>query len=357
GDTWLQCSPIPWDAYALELFTPLLHGATCILQPGTRPDPDTITHLITTHQPTHLHLSASLFNHLLDTHPGLFSHTRHTLTGGEPLSVPHTTKALNNHPHLTLTNGYSPVESTIFTTTHTITREDTQRPTIPIGTPLPTKNTLLLDPHLNPVPPGTIGEIYMTGTGLAHGYTHQPALTAERFTANPHGHPGERMYRTGDLARQLPNGTLEYHGRTDHQIKIRGYRIEPTEIQTTLSSIPTVRQAAVLPHDHNDTTQLVAYVVAEEGTTSATLRSRLAERLPEYMVPSAWVFLDALPLTPNGKLDRAALPTPQQPATTTGRPPRTPREEILCTLFADVLGLDTVGADDNFFHLGGHSLL
>ncbi|WP_168711360.1 non-ribosomal peptide synthetase [Streptomyces sp. RKND-216] len=358
GDTWLQCSPIPWDAYALELFTPLLHGATCILQPGTRPDPDTIANLITTHQPTHLHLSASLFNHLLDTHPHLLNHTHHTLTGGEPLSVPHITKALNNHPHLTLTNGYSPVESTIFTTTHTITSEDTQRPTIPIGTPLPTKNTLLLDPHLNPVPPGTIGEIYMTGTGLAHGYTHQPALTAERFTANPHGHPGERMYRTGDLARQLPNGTLEYHGRTDHQIKIRGYRIEPTEIQTTLSGYPSVQQAAVLPRDdHNGTTRLVAYVVAEEGTTSATLRSRLAERLPEYMVPSAYVFLDALPLTPNGKLDRAALPTPQQPATTTGRPPRTPREEILCTLFADVLGLDTVGADDNFFHLGGHSLL
>ncbi|MFR9677006.1 amino acid adenylation domain-containing protein, partial [Streptomyces sp. TR02-1] len=233
--TWLQCSPIPWDAYALELFAPLLNNGTCILQPGTRPDPDTITHLIHQHRPTHLHLSASLFNHLLDTHPHLFTHTHHLLTGGEPLSVPHITKALHHHPHLTITNGYSPVESTIFTTTHTITPQDTQHPTIPIGTPLPTKNTLLLDPHLNPVPPGTTGEIYMTGTGLAHGYTHQPTLTAQRFTATPYGPPGTRMYRTGDLARHRPDGTLEYQGRTDHQIKIRGFRIEPTEIQTALT--------------------------------------------------------------------------------------------------------------------------
>ncbi|MDT0381354.1 amino acid adenylation domain-containing protein, partial [Streptomyces sp. DSM 42041] len=360
GDTWLQCSPIPWDAYALELFTPLLHGATCILQPGTRPDPDTIARLVTTRRPTHLYLSASLFNHLLDTHPGLFSHTRHVLTGGEPASVPHVAKALDDHPHLILTNGYSPVESTIFTTTHTITPQDTQRPTIPIGASLPTKRALLLDSRLRPAPPGTIGEIYMTGTGLAHGYTHQPALTAERFTANPHGHPGERMYRTGDLARRLPDGTLEYHGRTDHQIKIRGYRIEPTEIQTTLTHHPHIRHTAVLPHDHNGTTRLVAYIVPEKegGITPGELRRYASGRLPEYMVPSAWVFLDALPLTPNGKLDRAALPAPDfRQTATAGRAPGTPLERRLCTLYAEILDLAEVSADADFLQLGGHSLL
>uniref|UniRef100_UPI0005176683 condensation domain-containing protein n=1 Tax=Streptomyces sp. CNS654 TaxID=1506995 RepID=UPI0005176683 len=202
------------------------------------------------------------------------------------------------------------------------------------------------------------GELYIAGTGLARGYLNQPALTAQRFIANPF-HPGQRMYRTGDLARWNTHNQLEYLGRTDHQIKIRGFRIEPAEIEKTLTDHPHITQAAVIPHTHNNNTQLIAYTVTNNTTSVESVREFARRRLPEYMVPSAFVPLERMPLTVNGKLDRAALPDPA-PASrpdTEVREPRTARERLLGELFAQALGVERLGIDDDFFTLGGDSIV
>ncbi|MGW0964332.1 amino acid adenylation domain-containing protein, partial [Streptomyces gelaticus] len=357
GQTCLQSSPVSWDAFALEVFGPLLHGGVCVLQPGQHTDPHQIAELVERHRITTLQMSASLFNHMLDEHPAVFSRIKEAMTAGEAASPAHTAKALADHPHLHLINGYGPAESMGFTTTHTLTGP---APTIPIGRPITGKHAYVLDENLRLLPPGVPGELYVAGHGLAHGYIGQPALSAERFVADPHGAPGSRMYRTGDLARWSQDGALEYFGRADQQIKLRGFRIEPGEIESALLRHPSLAQVAVLiREDRPGDKRLVAYVVPTEDSPLdlAELRRHAVTALPEYMVPATFVPLEALPLTVNGKLDRRALPEPQQADTGGGREPRTPAEEVLCGLFADVLGLTSVTIDDHFFQLGGHSLL
>ncbi|KDR39393.1 non-ribosomal peptide synthetase, partial [Caballeronia glathei] len=279
------------------------------------------------------------------------------LVGGEPLTPP-TWSRLAHAEQIRAFNVYGPTECTVDATVAEITAEQKQPV---IGKPLANTRTYVLDARRRVVPPGAVGELYIGGAGVARGYLNRPDLTAERFLDDPFV-PGERIYRTGDLARYHLDGNIEFLGRNDLQIKIRGFRIEPGEIETQIASHPAVREAVVIArarhHDAQDQ-QLVAYVTLVAEIDASALREHLAPRLPDYMVPSAFVVLDALPLTPNGKLDRRALPDPQAEAFAL-RPFEAPRgraEIALADLWAELLGLERVGRHDNFFALGGHSLL
>src|SRR5581483_6899436 len=258
GEVFLQCSPVSWDAFSLEFWGALLHGGTCVLQPGQRPEPTHIARLTAQHAVTMLQLSSGLFNVLVDEYP-------HAFTGGEPASGTHTAKIQHHHPHLTIANGYGPAESMGFTTVFDIP-SGWNAGTVPVGSPVAGKRVYVLDDRLRPVPIGVPGEVYLAGDGLAHGYLDRAALTAERFVADPFGPAGGRLYRTGDVARWTPEGVLDFVGRSDGQIKVRGFRVEPGEIEAALLGDPSVAQAAVTAvADDRGVLRLVAYVVSGSG--------------------------------------------------------------------------------------------
>ncbi|MGW0656384.1 amino acid adenylation domain-containing protein, partial [Streptomyces umbrinus] len=315
--------------------------------------------------PTFLKVTPSHLGLLSEEPAGSF--TRGDLVvGGESLTGEQLTRWRSAHPDVLITNEYGPTEAAVGCVTFTVRPGDADvlGGGVPIGRSVPNMRVFVLDAVLRPVPPGVAGELYLAGVQLARGYLDRPGLTAERFVANPFSQ-GERMYRTGDLARWNVDGQLEYLGRTDDQVKIRGFRIELGEVEAALTAHPDVAQSAVVVReDGPGDKRLVGYLVPASGndgshdnTELAALRARLGEVLPEYMVPSALVVLDELPLTVNGKLDRKALPAPDYLAADSGRGPATVQEELLCSVFAEVLGLPAVGVEDNFFELGGHSLL
>jgi len=353
----LHAAPLGFDASTFEIFGPLLNGGTCVVYRERVPTGCGIARTVERHGAEIAWITAALFNAIVDDDASNLAGLRVVLTGGEALSVPHVRKAYAALPATTLINGYGPTECTTFATTYPIPRElpDELR-AIPIGKPIGETSLHVLDDAGNDVAAGDIGELYIGGTGVARGYLNRPELTAERFVA------GGTRYRTGDLVHWLPDGNLAFVGRADGQVKIRGYRIETGEIDIVLRALPGVTAAAVIAReDAPGEKRLVAYYVSHDaGVTARSLRDALALTLPDYMLPVAWMRLDALPVNDNGKLDRRALPAPNSARPELAAPFVAPRGDVetrLCAIFADVLGLDTVGREDNFFDLGGSSLL
>ncbi|WP_371774348.1 amino acid adenylation domain-containing protein [Streptomyces sp. NBC_01438] len=353
-------SAMAFDASTYEMWVPWLNGGTLVVAPAGHLDAAAYERLISEHGITALWLTAGLFRVMAEEVPEAFAGVREVWAGGDVVPPEAVRRVMEHCPELTVVNGYGPTETTTFATTHRIHRPLDYAGAIPIGEPLDNHRLYVLDEGLRLVAPGTPGELYIAGAGLAQGYLDRPSLTADRFVADPYGPAGTRMYRTGDLVRWNAEGSVEYLGRADQQVKLRGFRIEPGEIETALSAQEGVGQAAVVVReDRPGDKRLIAYLVAAGAARidTETVRRALAGVLPEYMVPSAFVVLDEIPLTVNGKVDRRALPAPQTVNDTTGRAPRGPGEEVLCGLFAEVLGLTSVTIDDHFFHLGGHSLL
>ncbi|MHA6757718.1 non-ribosomal peptide synthase/polyketide synthase [Streptacidiphilus sp. PAMC 29251] len=354
-DRVLQKTPSSFDVSVWEFFWPLITGAALVLaKPGGHQDPAYLAELIQAEDVTTLHFVPSMLAAFLDE-PAAAECTglRRVLCSGEALPAALAARFHSTLLSAELHNLYGPTEASVDVTAAQI------RPgaeSVPIGRPVWNTRAYVLDAALRPVPPGVAGELHLAGVQLARGYLNRPGLTAERFVADPFGEPGTRMYRTGDLARWNHTGELEYLGRVDDQVKIRGFRVEPGEIEAVLSQHPDVAHCAVVVREQ----RLVGYVVPPTGRqapNATELRAHAAAALPEHMVPAAFIALATLPLTPNGKLDRRALPAPDFAAEVTDTAPRTPREELFCGLFAEVLNLDRVGAADDFFTLGGDSIV
>ncbi|WP_461089341.1 amino acid adenylation domain-containing protein [Streptomyces incanus] len=369
-DVWTLFHSYAFDFSVWEIWGPLLHGGRLVVVPfEVSRSPEDFLALLADQKVTVLNQTPSAFYQLMRTEserPDLGTRLalRYVIFGGEALDLRRLQEWYDRHPDTAprLVNMYGITETTVHVTHRALDAGGAASATASlIGRPIPDLRVHVLDARLAPVPAGVVGEMYVAGAGLADGYLGRHALTAERFVADPYGPPGTRMYRTGDLARRTKDGELEYLGRADHQVKIRGFRIELGEIEACLASHPQVGQVAVVVReDRPGGRKLVGYVVpqAESGAPEAEdLRKHLRTQLPEYMVPSAFVTLDVLPLTANGKLDRKALPAPDFAAAAGGRAARTEREELLCGLFAEVLGLPAVGVDDGFFDLGGDSIV
>ncbi|MGF1429819.1 amino acid adenylation domain-containing protein, partial [Kitasatospora sp. LaBMicrA B282] len=367
-DVWTLFHSYAFDFSVWELWGALLHGGRLVVVPHeVSRAPQEFLALLRRERVTVLSQTPSAFRQLVQAdaeQPAQPTALRYVVFGGEALEAAHLRPWLDRYGDRqpALVNMYGITETTVHVTHHRVTREQATAASPPstVGRPLADLRVHLLDHCLQPVPPGAVGEMYVAGPGLAPGYLQRPGLSAQRFVADPFGAPGTLMYRTGDLARRAADGALEYRGRADQQVKIRGFRIEPGEVEAALVGHPAVAQAAVVARTVADDRVLVAYAVpaAGERPEPGALRAHLAALLPEHLVPAACVLLPALPLTGNGKLDQAALPAPDFAAAAGGRAPDTAEQALVCRLFEEVLRLPagSVGRDDSFFALGGHSL-
>ncbi|MGR4869220.1 amino acid adenylation domain-containing protein [Variovorax sp. LARHSF232] len=362
GEVVLHAAPLGFDASTFEIWGPLLNGGVCAVHDEPLPTGAGLSRSIGAHGVTTAWLTAALFNAVVDEDPAQLRGLRQLLTGGEALSLPHVQRAQQALPQTQIINGYGPTECTTFAASLRLPREwPADARSVPIGRPINDTTLRVLGPALAPLPTGFVGELCIGGAGLARGYVRRPELDAERFVADPHGAPGDRLYRSGDMARWLEDGSIDYLGRIDGQIKIRGHRVECGEIEARLLSHRGLRAAAVVARpDAQGQPRLVAYLVAREAPLVwGELRAHLATQLPEPMLPSACVWLEALPRTRNGKLDRAALPVPPRTRpelTQSFEAPRGAQESAVCAAFERVLEIDGVGRNDNFFDLGGDSL-
>ncbi|HGS8023311.1 TPA: non-ribosomal peptide synthase/polyketide synthase [Pseudomonas aeruginosa] len=356
GDTVLQKTPFSFDVSVWEFFWPLMSGARLVVAaPGDHRDPAKLVELINREGVDTLHFVPSMLQAFLqDEDVVSCTSLKRIVCSGEALPADAQQQVFAKLPQAGLYNLYGPTEAAIDVTHWTCMEEG--KDAVPIGRPIANLACYILDGNLEPVPVGVLGELYLAGQGLARGYHQRPGLTAERFVASPFV-AGERMYRTGDLARYRADGVIEYAGRIDHQVKLRGLRIELGEIEARLLEHPWVREAAVLAVDGR---QLVGYVVLESegGDWREALAAHLTTSLPEYMVPAQWLALERMPLSPNGKLDRKALPAPEVSVAQAGySAPRNAVERTLAEIWQDLLGVERVGLDDNFFSLGGDSIV
>ncbi|WP_328928131.1 non-ribosomal peptide synthase/polyketide synthase [Streptomyces sp. NBC_00190] len=355
-DVVSQTATLSFDASALEIWSAFANGAALAVSTARVLSVEELGALVRTHGVSVLWVTTGLFHEVVDADVEMLRDLRMVMTGGDVLSPRHFQTVVDRAPGVQLVAAYGPTETTIFATVHLVDWE-TQKPSVPIGTPLGQTRAYVLDAWLRPVPVGVAGELYLAGECVTRGYAGHPALTAGRYVASPYS--AGRMYRTGDVVRWLPDGQLDFVGRADNQVKIRGFRIELGEVEIALASHPDVAQAVVAVREiRPGTKRLVAYA-AGTGLDQAGLRSFAAESLPDYMMPTAFVVMDALPLNANGKVDRKALPAPdpEAAASTEYTAPRTERERILADVWAAVLGLPRVGVHDNFFELGGDSIL
>ncbi|HEX9987857.1 MAG TPA: amino acid adenylation domain-containing protein [Chloroflexia bacterium] len=399
NQVFLLFAPISFDASTLEIWGSLLNGARLAIYPSADvPLLEDLSSAVRKYGVTTLWLTTGLFHQMVESGNlrGL-THLRQVMTGGDVLSAPHVRRAIQQLRESSegesggsvLITAYGPTENTTFTTcSHPMTHPSQVGDSVTIGRPIANTQVYLLDRHMQPVPIGVPGELYTGGDGLARGYLNRPELTAERFVPNPFASTeyrvpstessshsalgtrysvlGTRLYRTGDLARYLPDGSMEFMGRIDHQVKLRGFRIELGEIEAVLAQYPSVRDVVVIARERQDAQGdklLIAYIVGDprrgQPPTSSELRQYLREKLPDYMVPSAFVLLDEMPLTPNGKIDRRALPAPELGSAEGDEGYVAPRdlvEEAIAAIWVSVLGIEHVGVHDSFFEVGGHSL-
>ncbi|MFC9789364.1 amino acid adenylation domain-containing protein [Rhodococcus sp. NPDC127528] len=358
-DASLFKAPLSFDISVNEILLPLVSGGRLVVaEAGGERDPHYLLDLIERERVTFVYLVSSMLAVLLDLAENTASldGLRHVWCGGEVLT-PELFDRFRGQLGTTLYHGYGPAEATIGVS-HVIYREHAERIATSIGKPNPNTQLYVLDSLLRPVPPGVAGELYAGGYLLGRGYVAAPALTASRFVANPFADNGSRLYRTGDLARWSEDGTLDFVGRADNQVKIRGMRLELEDVEAAVTAHPGVRQCAVLVRENGGAKYLAAYVLSGgDGLDPAAVRDWAATKLPDYMVPTAVVVLDEFPLTANGKLDRRALPEPDLRAGLSGLAPRTELERTLAAVVAGVLGLDEVGVTDDFFALGGDSIV
>ncbi|MCP3145371.1 non-ribosomal peptide synthetase, partial [Pyxidicoccus xibeiensis] len=362
-EVWLQAAPIAFDASTLEVWGALLNGAKLVLAPAHSLSLEELGAELVRHGVTSLWLTAALYEQMVAHQSEALTTVSQVLAGGDVLPAHRVREHLARMPEgAVLINGYGPTENTTFSATHALKAGDEVPRSVPIGRPLPHSTTYVLDEAFQPLPPGVPGELFVGGEGLAWGYLNRPDLTAERFVPHPFAStPGARLYRTGDKVRWTADGTLEFLGRTDFQVKVRGFRIELGEVEAVLRQFSGIQETvAVVREDVPGDKRIVAYLVpATPGLDISALRGFMQQRLPEYMVPSAFVEMAALPLSSNGKVDRRALPAPDFAAASSEDfvAPRTELETKLAGIFAGVLGVERVGLHGDFFDLGGHSLL
>ena len=360
GETFLQTAPLSFDASTLEIWAPLLNGGRLVLPPH-KATLEQIAAAIREHGVTTLWLTSGLFQLMIDEQIDSLKGLRQILTGGEVISTPHVRRALEHLPETRLIHAYGPTENTTFTTCHTLTAADLAKPSIPIGRPIAGTSVLILDELGRPVPAGIPGILHTGGGGLAIGYHNDPALTEKKFIRHPRF---GRLYHSGDSCRWTADGTVEFIGRKDEQVKLRGFRIELGEIEVVLSAHPQVRQVkAAVRGDRAETKRILAWVVpaAGESPSQDELTAWLAEKLPSFMQPDGIAVMDSFPLNANGKIDLASLPDPEhRPGAGANVPHEEPDGRTECHLAAiwqELLGISGIGRHDDFFALGGHSLM
>lgn len=363
--TFLFLSPISFDASTFEIWAPLLTGGRVVVYPSGPLAADQLAAVIQEQQVTTLFLTTALFHRVVDHNSDALRGVQQLLTGGEVLSPGHFNRTMDCFRELRLVAAYGPTENTTFTTCHSVAGPIGTN-WVPLGRPIAGTTIHVLDSQLEPVPDGSNGELCIGGSGLSRGYVGQPVATALSFVPDPFGEPGSRIYRSGDIVRRAPGGDLEFIGRSDRQVKIRGFRVEPAEIEREIAAITGVEEVVVATQfDHLNEKRLTAYLVPNSNEDDpeelvSRIRRRLRETLPPVMIPAALITLDQFPLTPNGKIDRASLPVPERTARQTDTEfvaPRSDTEQMLCDLWAESLKLHTVGVLDDFFELGGNSLL